>query len=189
MNGTFPWYLARASGLIAWGLLAASVMWGLTISTRLFRGRPRPAWLLDLHRFLGGLGSIFVGVHVGALLLDTFVHFGLASVLVPFVATWHPVAVAWGVVALYLLVAVELTSLARRRLSKRLWRETHYASFPLFAVATVHGLTAGTDARGLLVVAVAALGTMAFGALTSIRFGAPKSTRAAIDRQPVRSGA
>jgi DMSO/TMAO reductase YedYZ heme-binding membrane subunit len=33
----------------------------------------------------------------------------------------------------------------RARLSKRLWRAVHYLSFPLFAVATVHGLTAGTD--------------------------------------------
>ncbi|MGZ4147899.1 MAG: ferric reductase-like transmembrane domain-containing protein [Actinomycetota bacterium] len=169
MNGALPWYVARASGLIAWALLSASVVWGLAISTKVLGGRPRPAWVLDLHRFLGGLAAIFLGVHVGSLLLDTYVHFGLVSALVPLVATWHPVAVAWGIVGMYLLAAVEITSLVRRRLSKRAWRLTHYASFPLFVVATIHGLTAGTDGRSRLFIGVVSVVTATVAALTSIR--------------------
>jgi DMSO/TMAO reductase YedYZ heme-binding membrane subunit len=46
---------------------------------------------------------------------------------------------------LYFLLAVELTSLARKRISKRVWRMTHFLSFPLFLFTTVHALTAGTD--------------------------------------------
>jgi len=48
------------------------------------------------------------------------------------------------------------------------WRRTHYLSFPLFAVATVHGLTAGTDATGkplfltMLAVSVLVLTVMRF---------------------------
>ena len=94
---------------------------------------------------LGALALVFTGVHVGAILSDTYVHFGLVDVLVPFTSSWHPGAVAWGVVALYLLVAVECTSLLRARIPQTLWRRVHYASFPLFVMATVHGLTAGTD--------------------------------------------
>ena len=37
-----PWYVARAAGLVAWTLLTASVFWGLSISTKVFRGKPRP---------------------------------------------------------------------------------------------------------------------------------------------------
>ena len=48
-------------------------------------------------------------------------------------------------VALYLLVAVQATSLARRHLPHRLWRRIHLAAFPLLAVATMHLLTAGSD--------------------------------------------
>ena len=70
--------------------------------------------MLDVHRFLGGLAAVFVGVHVIGLLLDSFVAFGPTDVLVPLASSWHPVAVAWGIVAMYLLVAVELTSLGRR---------------------------------------------------------------------------
>src|SRR5438874_9448763 len=142
--GTLPWYIARASGLVAWGLLSASVIWGLALSTRALGRRPRPAWLLDMHRYLGGLATIFTGVHIAAVVADSYVHFDLVSVLVPGASSWRPGAVAWGVVGLYLLLAVELTSLARNRLPKRVWRIIHFASFPLFMTATVHAITAGT---------------------------------------------
>ena len=57
---------------------------------------------------------------------------------------------AWGIIGLYFLAAVEVTSLLRRRLSKRVWRATHFLSFPLFALTTVHALSAGTDSSTFL---------------------------------------
>ena len=169
MSGTFPWYVARSSGLVAWALLSGSVVWGLLMTSRLMRRRVKNAWLLDLHRWLGGLALVFTGVHVAAIMSDTYVHFGLTSVLVPLASHWHPVAVAWGVASLYLLAAVELTSLARRHLSHRLWRQVHFLSFPLFIASTIHGLSAGTDsARPMAIIAVA-LGFAAVGVLSAIR--------------------
>ena len=169
MSGTLPWYVARASGLVAWSLLAAAVVWGLLMTTKLLRRRVKNAWLLDLHRCLGGLALVFTGVHVGAIMLDTYVHFGLASVLVPLASHWHPLAVAWGVVSLYLLAAVEATSLIRRRLSHRLWKRVHFLSFPLFVTSTVHGLSAGTDGRTPMVLITAVLTFAAVATLTALR--------------------
>lgn len=145
MNERLWWYVARSSGLVAWVLLAASTLWGLALTTRAFSGRAAPRWLLDLHRFLGGLSVVFVAVHLTGIVADTFVHFGPADVLVPLASAWHPLWVAWGIVALYLLVAVEVTSLLRPRLPYRLWKGVHALSFLLFVTATVHGLVAGTD--------------------------------------------
>ncbi len=145
MTNSLWWYVARAGGLVSWALLAAAVLWGLALRSRILGSRPRPAWLLDLHRYLAAIAVIFVGVHVGAILLDGYVHFDLVQVLIPFTSTWHPGAVAWGIVAAYLLLAVELTSLARAHLSRTLWRRVHYVSFPLFVFATIHALSAGTD--------------------------------------------
>src|SRR5438105_5878218 len=139
------WYVARSSGIVAWALVASSVLWGLFISTRAFAGRVRPNWMLDLHRFLGGAGVVFVGVHVLSLVADNYVHFGLVSLLVPFASSWHPAAVAWGIVAMYLLVAVEITSLLRRNLPPRGWRTTHALAFPLLAASPIPGLTPGAD--------------------------------------------
>ena len=103
MNSKLLWYAARSSGLVAWVLLAAAVVWGLAISTKALGARPRPAWLLDLHRFLGAAAVVFSGIHVASIVLETYVHFGLVEVLVPFTGTWHPVAVAWGIAGVYLL--------------------------------------------------------------------------------------
>ena len=139
------WYAARSNGLVAWGVLAASMLWGLALSTKVLGRRPRSAWLLDMHRFLGGVAVVFTAIHVGTIMLDTYVSFGLLEVLVPLTGTWHPDAVAWGIAAMYLLVAVEVTSLVRTRMSRSAWRITHYLSFPLFALASTHSLTAGTD--------------------------------------------
>lgn len=106
MTSQIAWYAARAAGIVAWALAAGSVVWGLALSTHVLGRKPRPAWIFDLHRFLGGLALMFTGVHVGAILLDTYVHFSVVNVLVPFTGTWHPVAVAWGIVAFYVLLAV-----------------------------------------------------------------------------------
>jgi predicted ferric reductase len=145
------WYTARAGGMVAWALMAAGVLWGLALSAKVLNGKPRPNWILDLHRFLGGLAVVFTGVHVLAIVADSYVHFGLTEVLVPFTGDWHPVAVAWGILGAYLLAAVEITSLLRRHLSKRMWRATHFLSFPLFVLTTVHALSAGTDRHSFLV--------------------------------------
>jgi predicted ferric reductase len=166
------WFTARASGIVAWGLAAASVVWGLALSTRLLGRRPRPAWLLDLHRYLGGLALVFTGVHVLSVLADSYVHFSLVNVFVPLTGDWHPLAVAWGIAGMYLLLAVELTSLARPRVPRRLWRRVHYAGFGVYLMTTVHGLTAGTDGRApAFLVANAVVASLVAG-LTASRVAA-----------------
>lgn len=197
MSAHTIWYIARSSGLVSWALLAASVLWGLTLSTRTLRRWAKPAWVLDLHRFLGALTVVFVAIHIGALLLDTYVHFGLAEILVPLATSWHPVAVAWGIVGLYLLVAVEVTSLLRSRVPRALWRRVHYATIPLFATATVHGLTAGTDRGNMAVIFGAVAGIIGVAYLLVRRVGAGLAQQgpprvapetAASTRRPARVG-
>jgi len=140
------WYVSRSAGFTAWILTALSVLWGLFLSTGIMRGWPTRPWLLDLHRFLGGLTVVFVGVHIAALVADNFVYFGWSEVLVPMASDWQPGAVAWGIVAFYLLIAVEVTSLLRRRfVSERIWRAVHASSFLLFGFGTVHTFQAGSD--------------------------------------------
>ena len=147
MNSQTWWYLARATGFVTWALVAASVVTGLLLSSRLTTGRPAPGWTLDLHRFLGGTAVIFAALHVAGLVGDTYVHFGPADLLVPFASGWKPGAVALGVIALYLLIAIEGTSLLMRRLPRKLWRSIHLTSYVLFWVSTFHLQLAGTDAR------------------------------------------
>jgi predicted ferric reductase len=169
VNDQLWWYLARSGGVAAWAMLAFSVLWGLVLSTKILGRRPRPNWVLDLHRFVGGAAVVFTGIHVASLVLDSYVEFGVREILVPFTSSYRPAAVAWGIVALYLLAAVEITSLLRSQLSPRAWRSVHYLSFPLFVVATAHGLTAGTDSETFLLRAAIIGVTAAVGGLTAVR--------------------
>jgi DMSO/TMAO reductase YedYZ heme-binding membrane subunit len=162
MTSQITWYVARSSGLVAWALVVTTIAWGMLLATRVLGRRPTPAWLLSLHRFLGALAVAFVAVHVGAILLDTYTNFSLVNVLVPFTGTWHPVAVAWGIVAMYLLVAIEVTSLLRHRMSNKSWRAVHITAYGVFALSTVHMLTAGTDVRAMVSTGLGVLlGTLA----------------------------
>ena len=170
MDGTLAWYMARAGGLLAWVLLSASVLWGLFLSTKALGKAPRPAWLLDLHRFLGAAAVVFTGIHVATLIADSYTDLSWLQVLVPFTSSWRPVAVAWGVIAMDLLLAVELTSLLRKHLPRTWWRRIHLSSFALFVVSTVHAVTAGTDQ--LVVLAIAVVTVVGVAVLTGLRVSA-----------------
>jgi len=139
------WYVARSAGIVAWGLAALAVLWGLALSTRALGRKPPAPWLLDVHRFLGALTIVFVAVHLVGLAFDPWASFGLDELLVPMASSWKPAAVAWGIVAFYLLLAVEGTSLLKSRIPLRLWRGVHLTSYGMYAMATVHLLLSGTD--------------------------------------------
>jgi predicted ferric reductase len=145
MNEQVWWFVARSGGIVAWGLVTLSVCWGLFLSTKAASKAAQPAGLLDLHRFLGGLSVSFTAIHIVGLVADSYVEFGWLEILVPWASAWKPTAVAWGVIAFWLLLAVEATSLFMKKMPRRLWKQVHRASFGLYVFATVHGIQAGTD--------------------------------------------
>jgi predicted ferric reductase len=185
----FWWYTARASGLVAWGLVVASCTWGLLHALRAFGRRPTPAWMLSMHRYLSALAVVFVAVHVVAIVADDYVHFGVVDVLVPMASSWHPLGVAWGIVGMYVLVAVEITSLTRQHLSQRVWRGIHLRSYVLLALVTIHLLTAGTDVNDLLPAASAVLIGVAavFGAAMLLTWRSAPRVRTPAGPGPVTS--
>ncbi len=138
------WYVARASGLLAWALLAASVVGGLLLATQLTRGRAR-RWTQGLHEFIGPLAVVFTVIHLASVLASDQLRIGLPELLVPFVKPDNPVAQGCGVLACYLLTALTLTSSARTLLSWRWWRRLHLLAFPLFGLACAHTVLAGSD--------------------------------------------
>lgn len=183
-DGKLWWYVARSSGVVAWAVCTASILWGLALSTRLIRRRGAPAWLLDLHRFLGVLSLVFTLVHMVAL----WVHatwefkefpFGPMELLVPFQSKYKPGAVAWGVVGFYLLLAVQISSWLMRRIRRKVWHAIHLSSFLLFVFATIHTFTAGTDRNNRLVQLLAILGVVMVVSLVVVRLLSPKRAGAA----------
>jgi predicted ferric reductase len=182
---SLTWYVVRASGMIAFLLLTATVVIGLTMSSRTTSRRwPRFA-VEDVHRFVSLLTWSFVAVHALALVADTYVPISVADLLVPGIAPYRPLPTALGVVALELLAALALANLLRRRISYAFWRRTHYLNFAVWILVFAHGITAGTDSDTLWGLAVYTTCAGLVGGFTAWRWlNRPGATGAAGDATP-----
>jgi len=176
MTSQFWWYVSRASGMVAAVLLVLTLIWGLLLTTKLIDRRGLPAWLTDLHRFLGGLSVIFIAVHMAALVFDNYLVFSWSDLFVPFASAWKTGPVAWGVGAFWALVVVEGSSLLQRRMPRRAWRGLHFLSYPLALMAALHAAQAGTDAANVWfrMVSIALIGVLTALTIFRILYHPPK---------------
>ena len=181
------WDTARAGGLIGYVLLTASVSLGLVLRNRWQSSRWPRLVTNELHGYVSLLALVFIAVHVIAVAVDPFTHFGLAAVLVPFASHYRPIWMSLGIVALYLLLAVWVSTHLRHRIGHRLWRKIHVLAFAVYGAATLHGLGTGTDTRTTWAVALYATSVGLVGTLLAIRLLAPAG-RAARPR-PLAAGA
>jgi sulfoxide reductase heme-binding subunit YedZ len=143
------WIILRAAGIGAYLLLFLSVAWGLVGTTALFGKKVSKTTAVTIHQFLATAALLLLGVHLGGLLIDSFMPFGMLDVLLPWHTTFQPGAVALGVLAMYAMVVVLTSSWTRKHVGPVVWRRLHMLAAPAFGLAMVHGIFAGT---GLMVV-------------------------------------
>jgi Ferric reductase like transmembrane component. len=172
------WLLARASGLTAYLLLTLSVLAGLVVKSRPFGRALKTAAVTDVHRFFALLGLGMLVLHGVALVLDSTVHMPVAALFVPYLSTYRPTAVAFGVLAAELAALITVSFSLRRWIGGRNWRRLHYATFLVFVMGTVHGLTAGTDSAQpwAFSLYLGAVGAVAFATAWRV-LGRPTRTR------------
>ncbi|WP_394768739.1 2Fe-2S iron-sulfur cluster-binding protein [Lacisediminihabitans sp.] len=180
------WYVTRASAIIAWALMTLSVVWGTLLSTRVLRKVDNPSWLQDLHRYLGGAAIVMVVAHMVSLMLDGWLHFSVAAVLVPFATDYRALPVAIGILAFYSLLAVQGSSLLMRWLPRRFWKGVHYASYLAVVLVSFHAGLTGTDVGAIWyrVVAISIIGLSVVAVLVRVIAG----NRASGNRAAGRSG-
>ncbi len=140
------WHLTRSTGIVATVLMLLSLAWGLLFSARETGTRLRPAWWLDLHKWLGGLALVFTAVHLVVAFVDSDLDISLATVFVPGAARSQTAAFTWGVLAFYGLVIVVFTSWPKLLFRRPTWRAIHLLSVPATALACVHAYQLGSDA-------------------------------------------
>ena len=159
------WIVARASGLTAYVMLTLSILAGLIVKARPFRSL-KPAAVTDLHRILAMLGLGALAGHAAALVLDTTVKVSIAGLFIPGLVSYRPVWTSLGILSAELMVLVYASFSLRKRIGTKNWRRLHWATYAIFAGATVHGLAAGTDASRPWAFAlyVAAVGSVAAAA-------------------------
>lgn len=139
------WYLTRAAAVSGYVLLMVAVDLGM-LRSMARELSVRVSWVLDeTHQFVSLLAGAFVAIHLLALAFDPAVPFSPLNLLLPLGQPYKPVPVDLGVLALYALAVVLVSSWLRRRMSQRTWRILHYAGFVVFFLVTLHGLLAGSD--------------------------------------------
>ncbi|MFZ4077923.1 MAG: 2Fe-2S iron-sulfur cluster-binding protein [Microbacteriaceae bacterium] len=183
------WYVTRASAVIAWVALTASVLWGVLLSTRVLRKIDNPSWLQDLHRYLGGTALVMVVLHMVSLSLDTFAHFTVEELLVPFAIEprFAGLPVALGILAFYVLVAVQVSSYVKNRIPAKVWKGIHYSSYVALVAVSFHaGFSSSKDVGQFwyqsLAIVLVALG--AGIAITRILVGSRASTPSRVSQPP-----
>jgi DMSO/TMAO reductase YedYZ heme-binding membrane subunit len=160
---TTLWYASRASGVVALLLLTGVMVLGMLVNRQgRLPGLPRFA-VTGLHRNLSLLAVIFVAIHVLTAIADGYVNIPLTSAIVPFTSPYERFWLGLGAVSLDLMVAVILTSLLRRHLSRRAWRVVHLLSYLSWPVAWVHSFFAGDDLQHGALFVLALLCAIAIG--------------------------
>ena len=144
---TVLWYASRATGVVSLLLMTAVLLLGLLV-TRQGRlpGLPRFA-VTGLHRNLSLVAVVFVVLHVLTAVADSYVRIPLISAVVPLASSYERLALGLGAVSLDIMIAVIVTSLLRRHLSRRLWRAVHLLAYVSWPVAWLHSITSSTDLR------------------------------------------
>jgi methionine sulfoxide reductase heme-binding subunit len=141
------WYVARATGLVVLVLLTATVVLGVTATTRVTTsGWPRFV-TQGLHRNISLFVIILLAAHIAAVVIDSYVPIRPVDAVVPFIAAYRPFWVGLGVVSALLLAALVVTSLLRQRLGYATWRVVHWISYLSWPLAVVHGLGTGSDSK------------------------------------------
>jgi methionine sulfoxide reductase heme-binding subunit len=168
------WLVARAAGLVTLALLTVSVTLGLALSTRLL-GNRRGKMLIGWHQTLAWTALAMLGLHMGALVLDPTIHFGIVGVLVPGAAPWRPVPVAAGILTGWLMLALAASFHVRRRIGQRRWRLLHYTTFAAFTIGVYHALNVGTDFTGTRGLILAGIVTAPVAWLTFARILMPRA--------------
>lgn len=189
MLGAVWWQLSRSTGIVAWLFATAAVIFGVLISGRGLGADMKANWLTDLHRWLGALTLWFLMLHLVALWADSYVEFTPTELVVPFASDWKRLAVAWGVIAMWLLVAVELSSLVKSKISRSAWKSIHLMSYVSFFAATFHGLTAGTESKQAWFVIATLAGVVAVSITTVVRVLAERKRRVVIRQSASTPGA
>lgn len=169
------WFISRSSGVIAYVVLTIGVLWGLVQSGALFRTRFAPLLAFGLHNYLSWIGLGISALHAIVLTGDTYTHFSLFQIAVPFSSQYRPIPVGLGIIGLYLMLLLTLSFYARRFIGQRGFRLLHYISFGVFAMVTLHGVYGGTDTGALWWLYSASL--LAVVMLTTLRIVSKRRSR------------
>lgn len=177
------WVLLRSSGVVTILLLTIALAVGLL--SPVIRRPDRRLVAISTHTTAAALGVLLLVVHVAMAVADSYVTISAWAIVIPGMSQWEPALVGLGALAVDLLIAVTVTSAARRWMPIR-WRAVHLLVLPAWALAWGHALTAGTDARAPEMLWAAVASGVVVVAAATWRLLAPARDRAQRGLTPAR---
>jgi DMSO/TMAO reductase YedYZ heme-binding membrane subunit len=172
------WNIARAGGMSAYILLTLAVVLGLALSAQIQSASKWPRLVNnELHTFLTLLALVFTCIHMLAVWIDPFTHFGLNEILIPLASSYRPVWMALGIVAFYLGIAIGISTWIRPIIGYQWWRRLHVLTLLIFALVTVHGLATGTDTTQWWTLGIYIVSVLLVGGLLIKRLVVPTTAR------------
>ncbi len=168
-SNPFFWYLTRDTAIASYFTLTLAVLFGLAISLARTTGA-RVMWhIQDLHYTAATLSGVLMVGHMLTLMLDSFIPFSLANLLLPLNQPISTLTVDLGVISFYGMLALLLSSWFKKRLAYSVWRAIHYVSFVTFILVTLHGWLTGTDSATSWMPSLYFGCSLAVGVLTAAR--------------------
>jgi sulfoxide reductase heme-binding subunit YedZ len=164
----FWWLASRSAGLVAFALLTTVIVLGLLSALRV-AGPGTAKALRPWHESLALAALACIGAHGLFLLFDSYLHPGIAGVLVPFDMGYRPLWTGLGIIGAYVVAALSLSFYARRRIGATRWRNAHRLAPVGFVLIFLHVLLAGTDAQTVWLLAMGIGAMMAVGLLLGMR--------------------
>jgi sulfoxide reductase heme-binding subunit YedZ len=145
MSTTLLWYTSRGAGVVSLVLLTAVVLLGLTAAVR-WQNAGWPRFLtIGFHRNLAMTTLAFLAIHIVTAVVDPYTALGWNAALIPFSSHYRTLWLGLGVIAIYLLISIVLTSLLRPLVGYRGWRVVHWLTYAMWPIAVIHGVGTGTD--------------------------------------------
>lgn len=144
--------MVRGSGQAAYLLLFLIVAGGLLLSLKLIPSRHR-AGFLSYHRLISFATLIMILVHGLVFFIDKYQYLTWADVLVPFRTSHHTWEIAAGIIAVYTMGVIVVTSLrtVMKKLGWENWRIAHYLAFPCFLISLYHSVALGKSGNVLFI--------------------------------------
>lgn len=176
------WYLARATGITLYLLFWGSIVLGLSLTSRWLNRRVSRSTLLSLHSYLSRLAYAFLAAHILSLVIDRHLPFSIEQLVVPFESTFRQPWTGFGILAMYLFAAVVASVSFRRYIPYRVWRALHVLAFPMYALALLHGIGAGSSSGSMAMKLVYLVTAVSVAVLCFARIATWDREQAAIPR-------
>lgn len=158
LSTSWQWYVIRAAGFIAAGLIFLLIISGIGQVTGYTYKVLEPVKAWAVHRAMAIALLFVLAVHIGFLLIDHYIKFSLGQVLLPFMSHYSNgtsfmglamggLAVTFGILALYCILIIVISSLTIRENHTYGWKQLHYISYLAVIFIFLHALYTGSDLK------------------------------------------